>query len=88
MPNVNDENISFLNNYLRNKLKEASGEKHLVYLHYSDSEHTYNEHVKYLLEDLKLFNYKIKTECKHYTDHWDVSNFFPDFLLISLRECL
>lgn len=87
MGDVTDEKINNLNNYLRNKLRDEISGNHFIYFHYSDSEHTYEDHVKYLIDDLIQYNYKFKYECKHYIDHWDVSKYFPDFLLDSLNEC-
>lgn len=87
MPDVTEQKIKRLNEYLRNKLKKKAGDKHKIYLHYSDSEHTYNEHVRFLIEDLESFGYDVAFDCRHYTEHWDVSRYFPDYLLDSLTGC-
>lgn len=86
MPELNQKSVDYLNSYLSNKLLKAKEDKHYIYLHYSDSEHTYDEHIKYLLEDLKQFGYAYSLDVKQYSDHWDVSKYFPDYLIDSIER--
>ena len=88
MSDTTETKIKFLNDYLKNKLEKAKGNHNIVYLHYSNREHTYEDHVKYLIEDLNNYGYKVIMECCGYTEHWDVSMYYPDFLLRSLGQCL
>lgn len=87
MPDVTENNVNRLNQYLKIKLQDNASNRHIIYLHYSDSEHTYDEHVKFLIEDLENFGYKLNLDCRHYTDHWDVSKFFPEYLIQSIENC-
>lgn len=65
---------------LDNLLKETiinSDKKPNIYLHYSNKEHTYNEHIKYLIEDLEREKYILdKDECS-YNVHEEVGSYFP-----------
>jgi hypothetical protein len=74
------ESIHFLNNLL---LEEISKREHFpqIYLHYSDNEHTYKEHIVYLMDDLKKNGYKFTSDVKHYKEHSDVSKYFPTYML-------
>ncbi|MDO5151425.1 MAG: hypothetical protein Q4D76_18880 [Oscillospiraceae bacterium] len=79
------KSIEYLNGLIVdeiNKCQEAN--KPRIYLHYSDKEHTYFEHVQYLIHDLKDAGFILHEEVKHYTNHSDVSLYFPDFLKSSL----
>ena len=51
-----------------------------VYIHYSDAEHTYEEHIVYFLEKLNEKGYTVKSDVQHYETHGDVSMYFPEFL--------
>lgn len=51
-----------------------------VYLHYSDCEHTYPEHVRNLLAHLSAAGIALQTDVQHYTVHSDLRYFFPDYL--------
>ena len=67
--------------YLRNKLlKNPNLATQKVYLHYSDKEHTYEEHIKHMLKDMEEAGYRIEKDVADYTNHSDVSYHFPDFL--------
>lgn len=67
--------------FLRNKLlKNPNIETQKVYLHYSDKEHTYEEHIMHMLKDMEDSGYCIEKDVADYTNHSDVSYYFPDFL--------
>ena len=52
------EKMEMLNGYLRKRIVENPYKaSQRIFLHYSDQEHTYVEHIKDLLEDLKNNNY-------------------------------
>lgn len=56
-----------------------------VWLHYSDQEHTYPEHVRDLLADLAAAGITVHTDVKHYLTHGEVKDFFPDYLRSVLK---
>lgn len=73
-----DETLEF---YLRNKLRNNSNrESQRIYLHFSDREHTYKEHIVHLLKDLEEAGYHVEKDVAGYTNHSDVSYHFPEFL--------
>lgn len=59
-----------------------------VYIHYSTEEHTYKEHIKEMLADLKAKNIKTVEDISNYTNHTDLVYFFPDFLKKSVKDIL
>ena len=63
--------------------------KMTVYLHYSKLEHTYREHIKDMIYDLKQHNIDLVEDSGYtYTLHSEVSKFFPSFLLNTLRSII
>lgn len=84
LPEQTEEAVANLNNHLRERLLRSG--QHKVYLHYSDNEHTYNEHIVFLLRDLLDSGYQLETEKLHYTDHWDVGKYFPAWMTASLKR--
>ena len=69
--------IDELDNHIRNKIRGLQNTK--VYLHYSKQEHTFNEHIIYLLNDLKQIT-SVDENTANYSDHQDVSLYFPKYL--------
>lgn len=51
-----------------------------IYIHYSLNEHTYKEHICFLLQELKKNGYYVEEDVESYTNHSDISYFFPDYL--------
>ena len=86
LPEPNEEKITYLNDYLKRKLIVSATNHNTVYLHYSNKEHTYEEHVRFLIDDLTKCGYQLFCDCKEYTEHWDVSKYFPDYLLNCINE--
>lgn len=66
-------------------VKKAEGNE--VYLHYSDKEHTFREHIVFLDEDLsknkKIFYHR---DVKHYEEHSKVGEYFPRYLLTTIKQ--
>ena len=77
-----------LNNRLREKINHALWLPKKVYIHYSTEEHTYKEHIKEMLADLKAKNIKTVEDISNYTNHTDLVYFFPDFLKKSVKDIL
>lgn len=76
--NMND--IDNLNKKLRNKLFKNKDNNNKIHIHISDQEHTYEEHVKDMLADIKECGYLFDTEILHYKDHAEIVNYFPSYL--------
>lgn len=69
--------VAELDNHIKNKIKGLHNTK--VYLHYSNKEHTYDNHIVYLVKDLKKVTI-IEEDVADYSDHQDVSLYFPKYL--------
>lgn len=83
------EKIEYLNQYLPKKvLQNPYTDSQRIYLHYSDSEHTYEEHIRYLRSDLAGKGYHYSEDVAHYKEHGEISLYFPEFLLHSVEEIL
>ncbi len=55
--------------------------KIIIYLHFSDSEHTYFSHIKNLYEDLvNNDNFHVVADIQHYRSHGDVGEYFSTFV--------
>ena len=50
-----------------------------IFLHYSEQEHTYPLHIRPLLDDLVRFDYNVECDIESYTQHDEVSMYFPQF---------
>ncbi len=75
-----------LNGNLRNKIFKYRNNIDRLFLHYSDAEHTFGEHIQYLLKDIDKLGIDCECDICHYAKHNDVAYFFPKFLLDSLRK--
>ena len=83
----NEQKLTKLNTYLREKIENNKYiDSQKIYVHYSNKEHTYKEHIKDLLEDLYRMQYNITENVGDYTCHSDISYHFPDFLINTLSE--
>lgn len=77
---ITEEGKNQLNFRLKKRILSSRIKPNVVYYHYSNAEHTYNEHVKDMLRDLKSVNVKIVEDVKAYPDHGGLKDFFPGFL--------
>lgn len=59
-----------------------------IYLHYSDKEHTYHEHIADLIMDIGEKGIRLKKDIADYSDHSLISLFFPDFLKKTIAEII
>lgn len=57
-----------------------------IYLHFSDQEHTYHEHIQYLLSDLDSCHYDYAEDRMSYLQHDDVAIYFPQYLKKIITE--
>lgn len=57
-----------------------------VYLNFSSLEHTFNDHIKDLIDMLKSKGVRYEMKVDSYTSHSDISKYFPEFLLKTLNE--
>lgn len=83
--NYTDEALVQLDNRLKQKI-ENSPNKPIIYLHYSDSEHTFSEHIKDLISDLENVGISVIKDIDHYKTHAGVAKAFPPFLQKTLNN--
>lgn len=85
---ITSEKVEYLNRMLPNKLEKCRENNSKIYLHYSTEEHTYKEHIQYLLEDIKSYGYAYEVDEKDYIDHGKVSLYFPPYLVKTLLKIM
>lgn len=86
---VNTDKIRKLDVRLKERIEEKKyGNKQKIFLHFSDKEHTYEEHIKDLLECLRGSGYNVDCDIADYKDHSEISYYFPDFLVNTLHKIL
>lgn len=82
----NEKEIKILNNKLSLLIQKSDLSKIKFIIHYSVNEHTYKEHIIYLLKDLKEKNAIVIENIGEYSNHNDVGKFFQQNLLKILNE--
>lgn len=83
----NEAAINKLDIRLSNIIREHSEDyKKSIYLHYSSREHTYRDHIEDMIVDLKKCGYTVYENVEDYTNHGDVSLYYPKFLLKTLEK--
>ena len=81
-----DEKVKMIDEYLPRRLVNNPYIKtQKVFLHYSDQEHTYDEHIKFMIQDMKKSGYHLQHDISDYTNHSDISYYYPDHLLRVLK---
>lgn len=76
-----------LDTHLKEKVfakEHVSSQK--IYIHYSDCEHTYEEHIRDLLQNLEECKYDVVKDRADYKEHSDISYYYPQFLIDSINE--
>nr|WP_244964430.1 accessory Sec system protein Asp2 [Listeria aquatica] len=77
-----------LNDLLPQKIKGDTSRKTKFHIHYSSEEHTYEDHIKYLLNDLKLAQFEVYENIEKYKKHQEVALYFPQFLIQTLQKII
>lgn len=93
--NISQTVVKDLDSHLCSKIQNYKSDKSAasIYLHYSREEHTYQEHIKDLIKDLKENGFYLQEDAGEYKNHSDVSLYFPDYLkksvqlIIDREEC-
>lgn len=85
---ITEYSISKLDKRLKSKIYNSVIKPKCVYFHYSNIEHTYEEHVKDMIYDLKHSDIIVYEDVKDYNDHDGLSEFFPPFLINSIKHIL
>lgn len=85
---ITDEKIKKLNLRLKEKIENKENKNINLYIHFSTKEHTYKNHIKYLLNDLDKNNIKYKKNVANYKKHSEVSNYFPQYIIDSITSII
>lgn len=84
-----EEKMEKINHYLRDRIRYNNyKDTQKIYLHYSNKEHTYFEHIKDLVEELESDGYDLNEDIASYENHSDISYFFPDFMVESIKKIM
>lgn len=75
-----EDNYEKLNLKLKNLIRTSPIRPNKIFLHFSNKEHTYEDHIKYMLEDFKSFNVIVETDIGSYTSHSGVADAYPLYL--------
>lgn len=86
--NYTNEDIMNLDYRLKSLLKEYSHNKAKLFIHCSDQEHTWEEHIEYLIKDLESLNYQYSLDVKHYKNHDEIVDYFPNYLIDCIDNIL
>lgn len=82
--NAGDKEQSVLDSIMPNLLKEFSNSTSHIYLLYSKAEHTYDDHLKDMIMDIKKTNIQFTEIVENFNDHNDVGRFFIPYILKQL----
>lgn len=74
-----EKRINWLNGLVRQEIEQQSSDAS-VYLCYSVKEHTYAEHIKFLIDDLRAAGRPVSASEKPFVNHSDISLYFPEYL--------
>lgn len=80
------DDVERVNSMMPQMLQDHANCKSKIHLLYSKNEHTYDEHIQYLIEDLKKYNIIYTEKIEDFTDHNDVGNFFIPYIKNELQK--
>ncbi|WP_163654758.1 accessory Sec system protein Asp2 [Listeria sp. PSOL-1] len=80
--------VPYLNRLIKDRILNKESQQTKFYLHYSTVEHTYDEHISFLLEDLKKNGYQVFEDKRDYEKHQEVAIYFPPYLKETLQNLL
>lgn len=87
MGGTDKKDIRELDDYVFNIIKNNNNVEHIkILLHYSTIEHTYNEHIKFLLDDLRKYGYEVEEDVGSYKEHWEVAKYFPNLCVSQIKK--
>lgn len=82
MGDKSDESINYLNRILHDKVIHSAKTKQKIYIHCSTEEHTYRNHVGYLINDIREnTEHHLELDLKKYQLHSEIGKHFPGYLI-------
>ena len=83
--NYSENDFNSLNNMMHNQLEKFKNAQTLVHLLYSENEHTYREHIVFLLQDLARYKIPFVKTIEEFKEHNEVGAYFIPFLKKELK---
>ena len=83
---VTEEKIEALNSIMPEVIRQSAGTKTVIHLVYSKLEHTYDDDIVDLLEDLRRYNIKVIEKEEYFTNHNDVGFYFAPYVVKTLEN--
>lgn len=87
MENPDEREIVRLDAIVPQAVRQAE-KKPEIYLHYSDREHTYPEHLKDMIRDLKEAGYSLTEDVADYETHSEIYRYYVPYLEKTLKILL
>ena len=75
-----EADLQKLNYMMHDHLRQHENANSVIHLLYSPKEHTYNEHIVFLIQDLKEFNIPFVEQVEQFENHGDVGSYFVPYL--------
>lgn len=85
---ITEEKKRKLDNRLVQKIATTEILPKAVYFHYSNVEHTYKEHVKDMIRDLKNAGIHVIEDVQDYPEHSGLATAFPPYLERTIKALL
>lgn len=85
MEQPDDREIAYLNAILPRAIREAK-HRPKIYLHYSNREHTYEEHIRDMIRDLKAEGFSLQEDVGDYETHGEIYRHYRPYLERTLKE--
>lgn len=79
--------IKWLNGLIKQEIDQRSS-RAPVFLCYSTEEHTYADHIKFLIDDLRAVGRVVNVREENFSNHSDISLYFPEYLHSTIDELM
>lgn len=80
--------VNIVNRMLPDMIKQSTGSYSRIHLLYSKNEHTYDEHIYYLIKDLKKYNISFDEKVEEFEDHNEVGKYFSPWIVDNLKNTI
>lgn len=77
-----------LNDVVRKQIEKYQGTDTLIHLLYSEKEHTFAEHIVFLLDDLKRCNISYSAKIEQFENHGDVGQYFIPYIQKEISQII
>lgn len=89
MGDASPASLAALDDLMKKEIEASSGAPGKIYLHYSPLEHTYPEHIRDMIRDLKGRGFDVVEDNAYtYREHSDVASYFPAYLRSTVTALL